>query len=525
MKKLFPIILFVFALFLFVPPAQARIDNQPVTSSTLISSSSIQTNFPDYVSPFNSYVFFPKPSALIAGLANCGGVAGVSDAGTCYNDILAAAPASGTKLFAQGFDYSAVTWAVAFNQNRNQVFLDMQCVPNATKFTWTGSGSAIFINSGSAGSGVGYIAHPTPFGFQGCTFINAAGHNSTSGLMVLGGTQGAEGFTAIGNKFVGWGGTSTILFSDNTYYTNITWNIFADNKSHIIVPGGLTNSTENLTFDHNEFGDCFSGIATTSEQNCIQFTNASDVNWTDNQTDDAQMVIHSGVWNFHIKGGQCEDPALTGGTHSGYPCIKIDDSATSHVIIEGFTMVHDGANATTTSDAFIYCGSNLTINGVTAIANNASTSAYFIKLTGANCKYTAQGVVNISGTGFTQMDQNAPTSTAGLQRPYASFTGTSTIVFSVATGTITRSTYDQFSGWMFAHVIWVSTNTAGTSNRLTYPLAFNFNPSCSITPASGTNAVSIVRSSLAVTTSVIWSDSSAFPAYAAWDVACHGNPN
>lgn len=474
-------------------------------------------------SSINSYQYFPSPAALNAGLAICGTTFHVSDVGTCYNDILAAATASGTEIYAQGFDYTNASWTVAFALTTNQKFVDMSCVKNATTFTWTGTGTSTFVNAGAAGGS--YLGHPVPYGFNGCTFINAAGHSSNKTFAVIGGTQGAEGFRATNDRFQGWGGSGVFVFGSNTYSTDISNNQFSDNAGSITVPGGLTNSTERLNITGNQFGDNFSGIPNNAEANCIQLTNVSNMNLTDNQYDDCQVVIHSGVWKASIKGGQAEDPALAAGTHLGYPFILIDNSTSTSVSVSDMAMVHDGNSVTSTASEFISCGGSLTVSGVTAVLNgSASTSARFVTTAGADCQWTGSGIVNLGGTAFTRLDGIAATSSAQMQPSYANFVGTSTPTFSVSTGTIS-GTYNQFTGIQSGYILWVASNTGGTSDRFTFAHAFNSQPVCTMTSASGTNATSIIRSQVITTTTDTFSDSTAFATSSAWDFICMGNPN
>ena len=488
------------------------------TASSTIRGDGTSSDIP----VINTQVYLPKPTALAAGVAVCGTTTGVSDLGTCYNDILAAATASGTKVIAQGFDYSVASWTVAFAQNTNGKFLDMSCVKNATKFTWTGNGTSTFINAGSGASLSGYIGHPVPYGFDGCTFINAAGPNSTNTFAVLGGANGAEGFRATNNRFQGWGGSGVFVFGSNTYSTDISNNQFSDNAGSILVPGGLTNSTERLNFTGNQFGDNFSGITNNPEANCIQFTNVSNSNLTDNQYDDCQVVVHSGVWKLSIKGGQAEDPALAAGTHLGYPFIEIDNSTSTSVSISDMAMVHDGTTVTSTASEFISCGGSLTVTGVTAVLNgSASTSPRFVTAAGSDCQWTGTGIVNLGGTAFTRLDGLAPTSTAQMQAPYANFAGTSTPTFTVSSGTVT-GTFNQFLNLQNGRI---NLNGSVASETLFFAKAWVSIPTCSIQDASTTATNSLVRSMLITTSSVLFQDATPFPTSSAYDFQCFGNPN
>src|SRR4051794_41289594 len=102
--------------------------------------------------------------------------------------------------------------------------------------------------------------------------------------------------------------------------------------------------------------------------------------------------------------------------------------------------------------------------------------------------------------------------------------GTSTGAFSVGTGTVSGFV-DQFTGFQGGLINWIASNTGTTQERLTFAKAFNNPPVCSITPASGTSALNIVRYSILTTTTVTFGDTSAFPTSTAWTFMCHVNPN
>lgn len=333
----------------------------------------------------------------------CFGSSTLTDFGGCIDYVYSLITASSAIVNVPNINVPTANWQTAINIATNQKFIQIQCVPNGTILNWGGVGTSTMWNAGSAASGVGYIAHPTPYGVDGCTFVGPS-HSGTTTAVLLGGTQGAEGVSYTHFKIQGFG--LGFQFGNNTYSTNISDGQMSDNGQHLVVPAGLTNSTERLNIKNMQFGDAFSSVSS-PESNCIVITAASNVNMTDNQYDDCQVVIADGSWDVSIKGGQAENPALVAGTHLGYPYFVINNSLTTSVAIEDIALVNDASSTTSTASEFIQSGAAFTFKNLSAVANGtASTTARLITNISSRSSVAGCGINNVNLTGFTNISDD-----------------------------------------------------------------------------------------------------------------------
>ena len=516
-------------------------------STSTVTSSSIQAALPDSIhannltvtstllagtiSPNNiqGFIYFPTPAQLAAG-AKCGTTAGVTEVGACMSDIVTAS-ASGTIVEVGPYNYPSSTWTTPWNFTTNQTFVTVLCVPNVSTFNWGGNGTSTIWNYGSSASASGYTAHASGVGPLFCTFYGPSA-NGTTTWASLGGSQGAEGFMAWNNRIQGFG--LWIQTGDNVWVPNIEFNQVIDVGQAFNAPGGTSNAGERFNITHNIFSDQDSlptGSQRTSSslEHFFDFQNVTGLNFCNNSIDDGGVTFESAVQGANYCNNYMENPGVA--HNSAYPAyhyVTVVPSANNSVNISGLTVRQDATSteATGTANAFIANGGALNINGLTAVANagnSATTTKYLVIETASTSQLQATGIMNTSGTAFSYLDQMAPTSTLGLQVPYGSV-GSTTAAFSVATGTIS-GTINYLTGMQSGKVTWVAANTGGTQDIITFARAFNVEPVCTMTSASGTNATSIIRSQRVTTTTLTFADSSAFATSSAWDFICVGNPN
>lgn len=470
---------------------------------------------------------FPTPTQLASG-TTCGTTANVTEVGNCFGDILSAA-ATGTLVFVGPYTYPSSSWTNPINIGTNQKFLSISCVPNVSTFKWGGTGTSTIWNYGNSASASGYAAHTYGVGPTSCTFYGP-GANSTTTWAVIGGTNGAEGFSALGNRIQGFG--LGIFVSNNIYLPNINFNQFVNNGQNIESTSSLTNTGERFNMLGNLFGDVGgSGLTSSTLEHCVDLNGLIGLNYSFNSTDDCGITIHASSVGNTLSNDYWENPqAFSNSSYPAYHYLTIIGSTLASINLTDDTMTQDASSTTSTVSAFISNGASLNINGLTAWTNGsdgASTTQQLVTESAATSQLYAAGVVNStsSGTGalgFVRIDQNAATATVGLQLAPYSDTGNSSFTFSVSTGTVTG--YVSLAQNMQSGQISIGPiSTAG--DTLTFGKTWNKVPTCTMTNASGSGLPNIIRWQTITTTTDSFGDSVNLATNTIVDFICVGNPN
>lgn len=498
-----------------------------VTSNTLPNPLTVNADFLAYT--ITGYYQFPSPTQLAFG-TKCGGTSNVKEVGACVGDILSWV-ASGTQVTVGPYLYPSSTWTSAWQITTNQKFITFSCVPNVSTFIWGGAGTSTFWNYGSSASAPGYTAHTYNVGVTNCSFYNGgSSNNSTSTFAAIGGTNGAEGFFASGNRFQGWG--QVFVTSNNVFLISIDGNQAIDNGQFFYNPPGLSNTGEryNITNNIASDDDALTGglRSSSSVERYIDVYNLVGFNIAFNSIDDAGTTIETGSSGNYI-GNYQENPAVASNPNfPAYHYLTVASGASANVT--DWTIMQDASSseATSTSNAFGALGGTVNANGVIAISNigvnNITTTQYLFTETGPNAQLQSSGIVNSTSgpSAFTRVDPFAPTSTSGLQAPWSQM-GNTAATFTFASGTVTGDvnylTGDEYG------ILYIG-NGGGNARSFGFAVPFWSNPTCIYTGASSTAGLILVRAQPTLTTTTgSFYDSTAIVTSSAVAFDCKGNIN
>jgi len=184
---------------------------------------------------------------------------------------------------------------IVFTQLGQPVIVDGR----GASITFTGLGSLFAFDVGQG--------HTPSIGVENVTLNGNPGATA----LLLGGTQGADGFKAENVKIYRFG--VGVSFSSNTYNVKFDHVIFSENYSAVVIPSGLSNFGEQIFFDHVTFGNTDPQHFT----NCIFITAYTGLSLQiDNSLiDNCQVVINpngkSGqLANITLSEDHFEDPSF-----------------------------------------------------------------------------------------------------------------------------------------------------------------------------------------------------------------------
>lgn len=227
-----------------------------------------------------------------------------SDCGAQVNNAYADLPATGGKII---IDTSCnFVTPIVFATNHKPATLE-GFAGGAVNMTYTAtSGTAITLNYGTdltMGKGIRDVT------------LTGPGHTSSTIGILVGGSNGAQG-TSIENFKVQSFGTNVTMGS-NTWLVRFTQGMIRDGGSNFLYPAGLTNTGENVQFDHVAFAD-----APSPHTNSIWVQGqGNEVIFRDCSFDQAQLRIGDlGVTNAQvtIQGSHFENPNFLTGVDYNY---------------------------------------------------------------------------------------------------------------------------------------------------------------------------------------------------------------
>jgi len=211
--------------------------------------------------------------------------------------------------------------------------------------------------------------------------LNGPNSGTSTGIL-LGGTNGAEGFYLTNSK-VNWPVGTGITFGDNT------WGTLFDHSTISGTPGikfgkGTTNSGEDIEL-HDSFvegqGDNFT--------NCAIFDGGSglQVSIIGGSFDDCQLTIRSG--SAHVSGTHFENPGMRSDSLSN-PLITIAGNST----LNGIWLGQDASTGVTTDEEILVKGNaQVAIFGGSFTSN--ATVSNLVTNEGSNVVYVSPG--NVGG--------------------------------------------------------------------------------------------------------------------------------
>ena len=278
----------------------------------------------------------------------------------------------------------SVSTAISFSTNGTYPILE----GDGTCLQWTSTtGTMITVNAGATGHRRGwgikdvYLVGPNG-SLTGCTSVSGV----TAQALLLGGTNGAEGFTFEGGGIKCFG--TAIEWASNTYATRFVNTHIEDGNRLLDVPGSLSNIGEAQLFDH------------------VFWAENGGVSYTGGGSPTCPLNVASGynnVWNAVFSDGNSFDNAqvcsVSGTFQVESPHFENPNNALSFTSYwnntDGSVMIHDpdihqDFNPTTLSNAYFENlgasgAGNLVILGFQASATVAQT--YFVKDAGSASTY------------------------------------------------------------------------------------------------------------------------------------------
>lgn len=255
------------------------------TSNTWAGTQSFATTTANV---FNNVVYVPVN--LTSGVT-CGTSTGVTDLGTCVNDIYASfASSTYNKIVIPPMNVLQANWTTGINFNRSGVFVNFMGQGQPT-IHYGGTGTAITVNDGDS---VGHlITEIGGFQLNGSSSLIAAGqtNNATTTGILCGGTNGCVGLNFHDMSINGFG--SLFKTGANTYMLTVQKVAFSGNNGtlgNMVYIAPASNSGEGFSFLDNTYTD--PGNSTTTSP-CFYADNGAlaDLTISGKAVDDCQIYI------------------------------------------------------------------------------------------------------------------------------------------------------------------------------------------------------------------------------------------
>jgi hypothetical protein len=212
------------------------------------------------------------------------------DIGIGINAAYAALPANGGTIVVPAGSFNFATPIVFGTANKPAI---LQCAGSwATQLTYTGTLSATAITENYGPGAV--TNHPRGNGIRDCTIVGPGASSTGIGLL-LGGTNGAEGFRADG---INIGGFNQVLVCANNFWGSEVHNSIIRNgvTNLFSCPASATNTGESLSFTATTFiQDQIGAFA-----GCILLANSNtDTMLSNVSVDNCQIAISLGSLYFN----------------------------------------------------------------------------------------------------------------------------------------------------------------------------------------------------------------------------------
>lgn len=278
----------------------------PLTIGGNASATIYGTASSSYIANFNTKIQFPTPAMIAAG-ANCISATGVTDAGTCLQDISNSLTSSTEIDFGTG--YWSTPNGVTFDTAG--VYILLKGVPGGgTVWNFTGtSSSSIGLSFGPGNS------NEVGWGYENMSILGPGTGSST--CVFIGGTNNAAGKGFIAKNSIETGCFTNIQQGSNAYLTTLdnNYDIGGVPGGYLLNDNGSSNAGETLVVDD---GSLFDG---STDFDTIQLQTSGETNYEfdDCGIDDAPVFINQyGGQGNNVHINQCHDE--NPGNHAGaYP--------------------------------------------------------------------------------------------------------------------------------------------------------------------------------------------------------------
>lgn len=195
-----------------------------------------------------------------------------ADIGEQFTNALAALPASGGTLypalgsyqFAKTVDFTSGTKAVTVQCEKGSYNSNGTSYSGPTTLIYTGSGPAFVFNGN------------THSGMSGCTLVGPDGTTDQTAQGVVIGGSGGGVFDNFSQNDISGFGNGGLIISSNTYIVMLQENVIHDNgpngSSNVIVPSGVTQEGENITF----LGGLLGNKSSSFSQSCVNLKSSGE---------------------------------------------------------------------------------------------------------------------------------------------------------------------------------------------------------------------------------------------------------
>jgi hypothetical protein len=264
--------------------------------------------------PLGAFItmFFTGPDVRYA---NPG--AGV-DFGAEVNSLSQSLPATGGVIVVgQSASFST---PILFTANDKPVLL-VGLPGDMISLTYTGTGAAITFDYGTS--------HRMGHGMRDLTLTGPGNSTSTIGA-VFGGDNGAEGIELRDFKIQSFG--INLKMSSHTWVAYFQHGMVRDGGINLLLPSGLTEAGEQITFNHVTFAD-----APAPHTNSVWIQGGGqEVVFTDCSFDHAQLRVGNGAVSaaqVSIKGSHFENPNYASPGSVNYDYVTVDNNPGNFVRI------------------------------------------------------------------------------------------------------------------------------------------------------------------------------------------------
>jgi hypothetical protein len=368
-------------------------NNGNVTSTSFVASS---TGAQSYIASLNGIYNFPQVGMLALG--NCPAAPGVTDAGTCVNDMYALNGSSTPISVPPG----VYTYANPIQATSSQALVLVCPAGAATIFNYTGtatSSPAIWIDTTSFGSSYDHLPGSE---VDNCVFAGQSA-TTTPATAITGIKVGGPLVTPhvrLNNVTIRSFGIGLNLAS-NTYDFEST-NIVETNDGETLLVNSASNSGEGIKFYNPWWAD----PGNASSSNCLVLATSSVASFEvfGGSYDACGWTILAGNVNIALYGMHSEDTGSA--TYGPYFRISQTNDSVSTVLVSGGTFWLDATSNTST--ALINSGSNLTASGVTIDRSTGAQLSSFITNTNgsANANLSVCNTI-VANTAVSKLFSNA----------------------------------------------------------------------------------------------------------------------
>jgi hypothetical protein len=200
---------------------------------------------------------------------------------------------------------------------------------DVVSLTYTGTGTAITFDYG--------MGHRMGHGMRDLTLTGPGNATTTTGV-VFGGDNGAEGIEFRDFKIQSFG--VNFKMSSHTWIAYFQHGMVRDGGTNVLLPSGLTEAGEQITFNHVTFAD-----APAPHTNSVWVQGGGqEVVFTDCSFDQAQLRIGNGSTSaaqVSVKGSHFENPNYATSGSVNYDYVTVDNNQGNYLRITDSYLLQD----------------------------------------------------------------------------------------------------------------------------------------------------------------------------------------